>query len=237
VRSGSEGKDRQVTALYQPGNTDLGAPATRWFAGQDGLHLVAVPLAPEIRLHLATDATVFWARMAAEARVAVVAPFWASAWLGGQALARFILDHPEVVAGRRVLDLAAGSGIVGVAASLAGAARVTANDIDPLAVAAVEMNARANAVDIEVSCTTMEDEDLSADVVLAGDVFYSQSMAETALPVLERACARGARVLVGDPGRADLPRGRLQTLATYWAADAAAATDAEVKWVHVLELT
>jgi predicted nicotinamide N-methyase len=225
-----------VTALYQPSNPAVGRPATRWFAGQDGLHLVAVPLAPEIRLHLASDATVFWARMQAEARIAVAAPFWASAWLGGQALARFILDHPNVVAGRRVLDLAAGSGIVSVAASLAGAARVTANDIDPLAVAAVEMNARANAVDIEVSCTTMMEEDLSADVVLVGDAFYSQSMAETVLPVLERACARGARVLVGDPGRADLPRGRLQTLATYWAADAAAATDAEVKWVHVLEL-
>jgi predicted nicotinamide N-methyase len=200
------------------------------------LHLVAVPLAPEIRLHLATDATVFWARMQAEARIAVAAPFWASAWLGGQALARFILDHPDVVAGRSVLDLAAGSGIVGVAASLAGAARVTANDIDPLAAAAVEMNARANAVDIEVSCTTMVAEDLSVDVVLVGDAFYSRSMAETVLPVLESARARGARVLVGDPGRADLPRGRLQTLATYWAADAAAATDAEVKWVHVLEL-
>jgi predicted nicotinamide N-methyase len=225
-----------VTALHQSGNADPGAPATRWLAGQDGLHLVAVPLAPEIRLHLATDATVFWARMQAEARVAVAVPFWASAWLGGQALARFILDHPDVVAGRRVLDLAAGSGMVGVAASLAGAARVTANDIDPLAAAAVEMNARANAVDIEVSCTTMVDEDLSVDVVLAGDVFYSQSMAQTALPVLERAFACGARVLVGDPGRADLPRGRLQTLATYSAADAAAATDAEVKWVHVLEL-
>jgi predicted nicotinamide N-methyase len=196
-----------------------------------------VPLAPEIRLHLATDAIVFWARMEAEAGAALAAPFWASAWLGGQALARFILDHPDVVAGRRVLDLAAGSGLVSVAASLAGAALVTANDVDPLAAAAIAMNARANAVDIEVSCASMVDGDVDADVVLAGDVFYSKSMAETALPVLERAATRGARVLVGDPGRPDLPRTRLQILATYCAAHAAADTDAEVRWIHVLELT
>ena len=97
---------------------------------------------PEIRLHLAADAIVLWARMEAEARITLPASFWASAWLGGQALARFMLDHPEMVAERRVLDLAAGSGLVGIAASLAGAAAVTANDIDPYAAAAIEMNAK-----------------------------------------------------------------------------------------------
>jgi predicted nicotinamide N-methyase len=231
------GEDHQVTTPHHGGFADLDELATRWSAGPDGLRLVPVPLAPEIRLHLAADAIVLWARMEAEAGTALTAPFWASAWLGGQALARFVLDHPEVVAGRRVLDLAAGSGVAGIAASLSGAAAVTANDIDPYAVAAIEANAKVNSVEIAVSRATMLDEDVDVDVVLVGDVFYGKSMAETALSVLERASALGARVLVGDPGRPDLPRGRLEILATYWAAHAAAAADAEVQWVHVLQLT
>jgi predicted nicotinamide N-methyase len=207
----------------------------RWCAGPDGLRLLPVPLAPEISLHLAEDPIVLWARMEAEAGQALAAPFWASAWLGGQALARFVLDHPETVRGRRVLDLAAGSGMAGIAASLAGADTVTANDIDPYAVAVIEANAKANAVQITASCASMVDEDTDVDVILVGDVFYSPSMAQTALAVLEPARARGARVLIGDPGRPDLPRERLAVLATYWAARAAAASDAEVRWVHVLE--
>ena len=209
---------------------------SRWSAGQDGLHLVPVPLAPEIRLHVAADAVVLWARMEAEAGTALVAPFWASAWLGGQALARFLLDHPQTVAGRRVLDLASGSGLVAIAASLAGAATVAAIDIDHHAVAAIEMNAKANAVEIAVRCVSMSDDDTEADVVLVGDAFYTTSMAETVLPVLERARERGAQVLVGDPGRDGLPHDRLQVLATYSAAPAAAAVDAQVQWVLVLQL-
>jgi predicted nicotinamide N-methyase len=222
--------------MYQRGDWDLGSQVARWSGGQDGLCLTPVPLAPEIRLHLATDAIVFGARMEAEAGAALAAPFWVSAWLGGQALARFILDHPEVVAGRRVLDLAAGSGLAGIAASLAGAARVIANDIDPCATAAIRMNATVNAVDIEVSCASMAAEDIDADVVLVGDVFYNTAIAGIALPILEQARAGGARVLVGDPGRAALPRGRLRTLATYSAVPAAAGTDADLRWAHVLEL-
>jgi predicted nicotinamide N-methyase len=225
-----------VKVPHEPVVSDVGALATSWSAGPDGLCLLPVPLAPEIRLHLAVDAVVFWARMEAEAKVALTAPFWASAWLGGQALARFVLDHPNVVAGRHVLDLAAGSGVAGIAASLAGAAAVTANDIDPYAVAAIKANAKANSVDVRVSCASMLDADIDVDLVLVGDVFYSTSMAETALAVLERASARGARVLVGDPGRADLPRGRLKTLATYSAGLAAVAADAELERVHVLQL-
>jgi predicted nicotinamide N-methyase len=231
------GKDHHVTATHQRSITDFDELATRWSGGSDGLRLVPVPLAPEIRLHLATDPILLWARMEAEAGNEMPAPFWASAWLGGQALARFILDHPGVVVGRRVLDLAAGSGVAGIAASLAGAAVVTANDIDPYAVAAIEANARVNTVVVTASCATMLAEDVNVDVVLVGDVFYSESMAETVLPVLQRASARGARVLVGDPGRDHLPVGRLQILATYSAANAAAVTDAEVAWVHVLQLT
>jgi len=204
----------------------------------DGLYEVQVPLVPEIRLRLAADAIVLWARMEAETCARMPAPFWASAWLGGQALARFVLDHPEVVVGRRVLDLAAGSGLVGIAACLAGATAVTANDIDPYAVAAIEVNARANAVEITVSRENMieDDGDDDADLVLAGDVFYSGSMAQSVLRYLERASARGAQVLVGDPGRPHLPDSRLTVLATYSAADAAALADAEIEHVHVFQL-
>lgn len=224
-----------MTAMHHP-RADLGDLARYWPDGPDGLRLVRVPLAPEIRLHLAVDPIVLWARMEAEARKALPAPFWATAWLGGQALARFVLDHPDVVAGRRVLDLAAGSGVAGIAAGLAGAAAVTAIDIDPYAVAAITANATVNSVEIDVSCTSMLGHDLDADVVLVGDAFYSTAMVETVLPVLKRASARGARVLVGDPGRADLPRGELETVVSYWAAPAAAVADAEVEWVHVLQL-
>ena len=115
-------------------------------AGLDRLRLVPTPFVPEVRLHLAEDAIVWWARMEAAAGRALPAPYWASAWAGGQALARHLLDHPELAAGRRVLDLAAGSGLVAIAAALAGAAEVIANDIDPYAVAAVTLNARANRV-------------------------------------------------------------------------------------------
>jgi predicted nicotinamide N-methyase len=202
--------------------------------GLDGLRLVSVPLAPEIRLHLAVDALVLWARMEAEAGRALTAPFWASAWLGGQALARFVLDHPELVAGRRVLDLASGSGIVGIAASMAGAAHVTANDVDPLAIAAIQLNAGANKVEISVNAENLLDGDGGdADVVLAGDVLYSRSMATAVLPFLERATAR-ARVLIGDPGRASLPTDRLAVVETYCATNVGTHADAEIDHVHVL---
>ena len=102
----------------------------------DGLHLTSVPLVPEVRLFLAEDPTIFWARLEADAGRKLPAPYWASAWSGGQALARYVLDHPHVVADRRVLDLATGSGIVAIAAALAGARSVTANDTDPQALAA-----------------------------------------------------------------------------------------------------
>jgi predicted nicotinamide N-methyase len=205
--------------------------------GLDGLRLERVAMAPEIRLHLAEDAIVLWARMEAEAGRELPAPFWASAWLGGQALARFLLDHRELVAGRRVLDVAAGSGVVGIAASLAGADSVTANDIDPYAAIAIELNARANDVDISVDHHDLLDGDGGdAEVVLAGDVFYSPSMAGAMLAFLERASARGARVLIGDPGRGDLPDERLRIIATFPTAEAASLVDAQIEHVHVLQL-
>jgi predicted nicotinamide N-methyase len=232
------GEDHGMSEMHQRTLAGLATAVATAEVGLDGLRQVRVPLVPEIQLHLATDAIVLWARMEAEVNAKLASPFWASAWLGGQALARYVLDHREVVAGRRVLDLAAGSGLVGIAASLAGAAAVTANDIDPYAAAAIEMNARANAVKITVSCDNLLEggrgED--ADLVLAGDVFYNRSMASAVLRFLEGASAHGAQVLIGDPGRAHLPGGRLQTVATYAATDAAPLADAEVEHVYVLGL-
>lgn len=151
-------------------------------------------------------------------------------------MARFVLDHPEVAAGRRVLDLAAGSGLVGIAAGVAGAASVTANDIDPYAITMIGLNARANSVEIEVTGEDMLDGDGGdAELILAGDVFYNRSMADRFMPFLRRAAARGAQVLVGDPGRADMPRDQLEILATYSAASATAFADAEIEQVHVLQ--
>jgi predicted nicotinamide N-methyase len=171
---------------------------------------------PEIRLHLAEETFALWERTQAFADAALPPPFWAFAWGGGQALARYVLDHPEIVSGRRVLDVASGSGLVAIAAVMAGAAHVTANDIDPLAVAAIPLNAAANSVSLDVLPGDLLDDDGGdAEVVLAGDVFYEQALADRAVPFLERTRARGALVLAGDPDRAYLPRRRFEVVAAY----------------------
>ena len=168
--------------------------------GLDRLRLVAVPFVPEVRLHLAEDPTVWWARMEAQAGAVLTPPFWASAWPGGRAVARYVLDHPDAVAGRRVLDLASGSGLVAIAAGKAGAAAVTANDVDPYALAAITLNARANTVAVtETPRDLLDGDGGNAETVLAGDVFYTGSLARRMLAFLERVAARGDRVLVGDP--------------------------------------
>lgn len=178
--------------------------------------LAAVALAPEVQLHMADEAIELWQRTESDRGGARLAPpFWAFAWAGGQALARYVLDHPAVVAGARVLDLAAGSGLVAIAAMRAGAAHVTAVEIDPLAVAAIEVNARANDVAVTTLLGDVLDKDVDADVVLAGDVFYSGEMTGRVLGFLRRAAAAGASVLVGDPGRAYLPREQLTLVAAY----------------------
>ena len=189
-------------------------------------------------LHLAEDSIVLGARLEAEGGRALPPPFWAVAWAGGQALARYIVDHPTLVAGRRVLDVASGSGLVAIAAATAGAATVTANDIDQYAVAAIALNAQVNGVAVEVNGDDLLDGDgADADVVLAGDVFYSESMARRMLGFLERVSARGARVLVGDPGRNFLPHDRMNVVASYRVSMMGAAEDSEIDQVHVLEPT
>ncbi|HET8662120.1 MAG TPA: 50S ribosomal protein L11 methyltransferase [Micromonosporaceae bacterium] len=203
--------------------------------GLDQVRLTGVPFVPELRMHLAEDAIVLWARLEAEAGQVLPPPFWASAWVGGQALARYVLDHPETVRGLRVLDLAAGCGQAAIAAAMAGAASVQANDIDPYAQRATTLNAHTNGVVVTTSGADLLDGDgAAAEVVLAGDVFYSEEMATRMRRFLERVAARGARVLVGDPGRAFLPRDWLQPLATYQVPAPDALEDMQVKQVQVL---
>lgn len=180
--------------------------------------LTTSPLVPEIRLHLAEGAIAFWERNEPELRELGVAapPFWAFPWVGGQVVARHVLDHPEVVAGRRVLDLACGSGIGAIAAARAGADEVTGCDIDPVALAAMALNADANGVAVTALLGDVLDGDAGgADIVLAGDLFYEQPMAQRVLPFLLRAQRGGAQVLVGDPGRDYLPRAHLREVAVH----------------------
>lgn len=182
-------------------------------------HLTTVPFLPELKIHLTDEAIPLWEKTESVAGGAGLAPpFWAFPWAGGQALARYVLDHPELVAGRRVLDLASGSGLVAVAAARAGASHVIANEIDGYADAAIALNAEANGVEVARLLEDLLDRptgDFAADVVLAGDVFYSREMTRRMLAFLQRARADGAVVLAGDPGRAYLPRDHFDKVAEY----------------------
>jgi predicted nicotinamide N-methyase len=179
--------------------------------------LTEVPLVPEVRLQLADEAIELWQYTEKfSGGVRLPPPFWAFAWAGGQALARYVLDNPGLVRGRRVLDVAAGSGLVAIAAVKAGAAQVTAVEIDPLAVTAMGVNAAANGVAVDVLLAdVLPGDGGDAEVVLAGDVFYSREMTGQVLDFLRRVVGRGAECLVGDPGRAYLPREHLDLVAVY----------------------
>ena len=170
--------------------------------------LTPVPLAPEISLYLVREPVGLFDLTGGEFRSDDPPPFWAFAWAGGQALARYLLDHPETVAGRRVHDLATGSGVVAIAAAKAGAATVTVSDTDPAAVAAARRNAEANGVVITSGAPP-------ADLVVAGDVFYSPTVAEQMTAELRAVRRRSAAVLVGDPGRGYFPRRLFERIAEY----------------------
>jgi predicted nicotinamide N-methyase len=200
-------------------------------------HLDAPPAVPEVLLHLADEPIELWERTEQERGGQLPPPFWAFAWAGGQALARYVLDHPDLVRDRVVCDLAAGSGLVAIAAARAGASSVTGVEVDPLAAAAISINAVANDVKVAVTLGDILDGDAAgADVVLAGDVFYSRPMTERVLPFLRRARNGGARVLVGDPGRAYLPRDLFTALASYDIPVTQALESTEVKSTTVWEL-
>ena len=193
----------------------------------------AVPFVPEVSLRTAAEPFGLWGRTERDAP-----PFWAFPWAGGQGLARYVLDHPETVAGRRVLDVASGSGLVAIAAAKAGALTVTAGDIDENALAAIMLNAAANDTpqvtprSVDLAAATAGD----AEVVLAADVFYQRELAAMALRFLQAARAAGAAVLAADPARAFVPRAELTVLTTYDVPVLSVLEDIPVKPVTIYQL-
>ena len=188
------------------------------------------PLAPRMTLQLADEAVALWTRTEEElGEMGLPPPFWAFAWAGGQALSRFLEERPEVVAGKRVLDFASGSGLVAIAAALAGAASVDASEIDEFALAAIALNAEANGVSITTLQGDIVGRDDGWDVVFAGDVSYERDMAEAVTDWLAKLAARGADVWIGDPGRTYLARDRLEQVVEYSVPVTRALEDAEIK--------
>ena len=198
---------------------------------RDNTRLQPVPHAPEISLWLADEITPIWRLTEEElGEMGVPPPFWAFAWAGGQALARWLLDNPHEVFGKRVLDFAAGSGLVGVAAMRAGAADCLCADIDPFCAAAVAANAEANGVVLAFTGDNLlEREPPDVDVICAGDICYEKPMTEVVLAWLGRARTRGTRVLIGDPGRTYFPRSGLEFLAEYRVPTTRELEDQEIK--------
>jgi len=200
--------------------------------------LIAPPHVPEISLHLADEAHDLWRRTEEELEeIGLPPPFWAFAWAGGQGLARHILDHPHLVADKRVLDFASGSGLVAIAAMKAGATHALAADIDPFCAAAIALNARENGVAVDFTAEDLVGRPGDWDVVLAGDVFYDKGFAERLLPWFSALGARGTDILVGDPGRAYLPKTGLAALATYQVPVTRVLEDSEVKRTTVWRLS
>jgi predicted nicotinamide N-methyase len=203
--------------------------------------LAAPPLIPEVRLHLAGEMLGLWHRTQEELDdLGLPPPFWAFAWPGGQAVARYVLNRPDTVRGRTVLDFAAGSGLVGIAAAKAGAAAVTAADTDPFCRAAIALNAAANGLafgggpaaiggTIDFALGDPVGTDGGWDVVLAGDVFYDAALAPRLVPWFEALAGRGAAILVGDPERYYMPRKGFEKVATYLVPVNPAVEDDEVK--------
>ena len=178
--------------------------------------IAAPPLVPEIKLHLATEITPIWeATEAMLTQMNLPPPYWAFAWAGGQALTRFLIDHPDWVKGKRVLDFAAGSGLSAIGAAKAGAALTQAAEIDDFAIAAIALNARANNVAIDLVREDLIGVEPRWDVVLAGDVCYERPMAEKVIAWFRALAGRGVAILMGDPGRAYLPQSGLLELARY----------------------
>jgi predicted nicotinamide N-methyase len=200
--------------------------------------LMAPPHVPEIRLHLASEAHDLWLKTQDELEeIGLPPPFWAFAWAGGQGLARHVLDYPETVSGRKVLDFASGSGLVAIAAMRAGARAVTAADIDPWAETAIELNARENGVAIDFIGGDLIGQSPDASVVLAGDVFYDRDLAERLIPWFTALAKEGRMVLLGDPGRAYLPKDHLEMCAAYQVPVTRALEDSDVKRTTVWRFT
>jgi predicted nicotinamide N-methyase len=199
--------------------------------------ILSPPLVPEVKLHLAHEALPIWQKTEEElGDVGLPPPFWAFAWAGGQALARHVLDNPEIVRGRRVIDLASGSGLVGIAAMKAGASQVLAADIDGFAVSAIAINAALNGVSIDVTAADLLDQTPAADVILVGDLFYEKGVASRCYQWLLAAHLKGIDVLIGDPGRSYLPKEKLKRIADYAVPVTRELEDADIKKTAVWRL-
>lgn len=222
----------------KPMATEVGlSPAARAAFIAAETSVLPVPHVPEIRLHVAHEAISLWQKTEEELEaMGLPPPFWAFAWAGGQGLARYVLDTPAIVAGKRVLDFASGSGLVAIAAMMAGASRCEGAEIDEFAVEAIRLNAALNGVSITPRLGDVIDLDEGWDVILAGDVCYEQGMADRVISWLERLQARGATVLIGDPGRSYLPKARLEECASYRVKTVGALEDNEIKKTSVWRL-
>jgi predicted nicotinamide N-methyase len=197
--------------------------------------LLAPPLVPEILLHLAAESLPIWQKTEDElGEMNVPPPYWAFAWAGGQAVARYLLDNPDICVGRPVLDLGSGSGISAIAAARTGAGSVLASDIDPLALAAVELNAKANSVDVgmilgDLVSGPRRDE----NVIIIGDLFYERELADQVMSFIKSAKAAGSVVLIGDPQRSYFPRNHFEKLVEYQVPVTRELEDAEIKRTSV----
>jgi predicted nicotinamide N-methyase len=204
---------------------------------RDHTAVASPPLVPEIRLHLATEVTPLWqATEATLQQTQLPPPYWAFAWAGGQALARHLLDHPKLIAGRRVLDFGAGSGIVAIAAAKAGA-NVTAAEPDRFAITAMMLNAALNDVEIAIETGDVLVGDETWDAILAGDMCYERPLADRLVAWLTARARGGVLVLLGDPGRAYLPTSGLQALARYRVPTPLDLEDREARETTVWQLT
>lgn len=195
---------------------------------------MAPPLVPEIPLRLASEVVPLWRRTEEELHeMGVPPPYWAFAWAGGQALARYVLDNPAIVAGKRVLDIGSGSGLVGIAAMKARAKAVTCADIDRFAAAAIALNAQDNGVTVKVATCNLIGEHAPWDVILVGDLFYERPLAESLLAWLRPLCAD---VLMGDPGRTYFPKDGVEKLAAYQVQTTRDLEDREIRQTGVYRL-
>ncbi len=204
---------------------------------RDNTALIAPPLVPELRLHLATEVVPLWRKTEEELeKEGVPPPYWAFAWAGGQALARYVLDHPEVVRGKSVLDFGSGSGLVGIAAAKAGASRVLAADIDAFAAAAIALNAEANGARLDITHEDVIGRDGGWQTILVGDMCYERPLAERLTAWLRLRVSAGTTVLLGDPGRSYFPKSGVEKLATYHVQTTRDLEDREIRETSVYRL-
>lgn len=225
-----------MEAHVEDGRPGLNAKHADFITAQT--EILTPPLVPEVRLHLAHESVPLWQKTEEElGELGLAPPFWAFAWAGGQALARYILDHPEIVKDRSVIDLASGSGLVGIAAMKAGAKSVLAADIDAFSATAIALNAKLNDVTISVTTDDILVSPLPhADVLLIGDLFYEKALAAQVFEFAQLAKANIMIVLIGDPGRSYLPKDKLEKCAEFSVPVSRDLEDAEIKRSAVWQL-